>query len=534
MSGPRQSLARARVRGASLVEYMIVLGAIALCAAGAFSLFGGDVRSLLGWEGDCVRTFQCEGQGIGGDGAGSPPVGSSRDADTIFAEVQAAFAELDDPASPPTGQRARELEAFITHAANTLADREMAAWRSGADVEATMRLSQQAMDAAGFARRARERAFQVRAAENSVAGDVVRGFFVDGAWGTVVGLYNVVRHPIQTAEGIGTAIAHPIRTYEAVRDGLAQRWEENPSRLVGAGIFEVVSLVVAPTKVARVSRVAEEARVLSDARIAVNVVEATCPGGVCARPSIITTGAEVLVPRTDGTISAGRVVQDLGDGRLVVEVMTADGRVGTKIVDRSQLTARLPTLDPRVLLADDLATLPAADRVTLSQAGTRIDIGRGSVADALGLPPDARPRGYPPGSTYRDVHAVYSPGDNRIILSVDEQGRVLPGGSINVFHHEAAHALDRALGNPSQTQAFIDARAADLARSPGGRLSDPYYAAAGERAGGNQASIQAALSETYAEGYALYLNDKTYMQTHYPSLYQYFETQSARPVPPPR
>lgn len=64
------------VRGASLVEYMIILGVVALAALGAFQLFGESAQGLARREGDCVRTFQC-GEGSPFPEGGIPASGSN-------------------------------------------------------------------------------------------------------------------------------------------------------------------------------------------------------------------------------------------------------------------------------------------------------------------------------------------------------------------------------------------------------------------------------------------------------------------------
>jgi hypothetical protein len=54
-------------RGASALEYVIVLGLIALLASAAFAIFGGKVRGLSDQEAECVETFECSGGYSGAD-----------------------------------------------------------------------------------------------------------------------------------------------------------------------------------------------------------------------------------------------------------------------------------------------------------------------------------------------------------------------------------------------------------------------------------------------------------------------------------
>jgi len=46
-----------------MVEYMVIVGAIALTALAGFSVFGEKVREVIGWEADCVRSLDpgCSG-----------------------------------------------------------------------------------------------------------------------------------------------------------------------------------------------------------------------------------------------------------------------------------------------------------------------------------------------------------------------------------------------------------------------------------------------------------------------------------------
>jgi len=574
-------------RGASLVEYLIVVGAIALAAMAGFIGFGDQVRGLIGRESECVRTFQCEG-GTYPTSEGSPP-GQPNGAQLMLQAFE-AFRELDDPAEPPTAERARELIALIEAHAAQLSAMEMASYTTpGLTSEEVYAFAYFASETNNLARRGRDRAFQVVAAENSTVDDVLAGFFVDGAWGTVTGVWGAVTHPIDTVTGVWHAGTHPVETYNAVTGALATQWEENPSRLLGAGIFEVVTIFVAPAKVARATDVAGDVADLGRATRVVEAAEDLCPAGICSVPARrIDVGSDLLVPRSDGTISLGRVVDVLDDGRLLIEVPTADGGIGTKILQpgdvrlRKQvddlvmvprgsaepLLARVTEVHPdgtvTIAYYDDAgvaqyrrgpehmlmaaapdatrfrnmyAFLPEADKALLEQFRFSITVQHHSVAAAIPAElVDTRPRGYPPGSTWRDVQGVYLAGERRIVVSVDEAGRVLNAGSINIFFHETGHAIDHALGMASLTDEFRAARAADFAvERPQGALSGEYFRTVAE--GGAQESVEGALSETYAEAYALYLQSKksqtTYMQQTYPELWAYFERQAARAPPPP-
>jgi hypothetical protein len=131
--------------------------------------------------------------------------------------------------------------------------------------------------------------------------DVGKGIVVDGLWGTVTGLWGAVTHPVETVQGIGYAITHPVETATAIRDGVVNAWNENPERLIGAGIFEVITLPLAAAKVsrattlARVARVAENVDDVGDAaRAAENVDDAAAAAAAAARVSSRADAARLL------------------------------------------------------------------------------------------------------------------------------------------------------------------------------------------------------------------------------------------------
>jgi len=65
-------VSRTAARGVSAVEVMIILAASALCALGAFTLFGGEIKGLITHEGDCVRDMR--GGCIATPGGGDFPI----------------------------------------------------------------------------------------------------------------------------------------------------------------------------------------------------------------------------------------------------------------------------------------------------------------------------------------------------------------------------------------------------------------------------------------------------------------------------
>jgi Flp pilus assembly pilin Flp len=184
-------------RGAGLVEYLILVGLIAVVALAGARRLGTSVDSRVTAQAACVESLACAGSG-----SGSAIQAGSEDAPLLGAgQIRAgatAIGTADIATSKPFLQRL---------------------W------------------------------------------DGVRGFFVDGVWGTVTGIWDIVTHPIQTIQGLWHAVTHPVSTFLAIRDAISNAWNDNPDRFVGAVIFEVVTLPVTALKAARAGRIATATRV---------------------------------------------------------------------------------------------------------------------------------------------------------------------------------------------------------------------------------------------------------------------------------
>lgn len=183
-------------RGASSVEAIVVIALVALGAIAAMLAFGRDVGASVGREGDCVRTLTA--------------CGDRRDDVSRGGVVEPARS------SGGTGAGARGGDGSTQDAPAQGGTKGF--WESAADVG--------------------------------------KGFVVDGLWGTVTGVASAVAHPVDTLGAIGSALAHPVDTAVAMRDGVVTAWNENPERLVGAGVFEIVSLPFAAAKAGKATAVA--------------------------------------------------------------------------------------------------------------------------------------------------------------------------------------------------------------------------------------------------------------------------------------
>jgi Flp pilus assembly pilin Flp len=182
-------------RGASLVEYLICVGAVALIAIAGFRVAGGRVDDKAAAQAACVQSLSCDA------------------AVTVSAATGVNTGEAGLAVSGTTAGEAGSGAA----PSRSLLDRAL---------------------------------------------DVGRGLIVDGLWGTITGLWDVVTRPVETVQGLWYAVTHPITTATALKDAVVDAWNENPERLVGQAIFEVVTLPVAALKGAKATQLARAARVV--------------------------------------------------------------------------------------------------------------------------------------------------------------------------------------------------------------------------------------------------------------------------------
>lgn len=84
--------------------------------------------------------------------------------------------------------------------------------------------------------------------------DAAGGFLVDGAWGTVSGIWYAATHPGETASGLWYAGTHLDETVEAIWAGareFSNRVGSGDPRAIGLGTFEVVAALVPVSKVSK-------------------------------------------------------------------------------------------------------------------------------------------------------------------------------------------------------------------------------------------------------------------------------------------
>jgi hypothetical protein len=213
-------------RGGAFVEYIFLLGLVAIIGMLAWPQFGSASNAKVELQAECgLLNADCGGPPSGA-ATGKPPAAVTSGLQGKL-DALAAAAKLPDGATPPDGGGFWDTVggAFST------------AW--------------------------------------DVTKSVGTGFFVDGLWGTVTGVWHIVTHPIDTVKGLWTAVTNPVQTYNAIKDALANAWNEDPARFIGAGIFEVVTLPIAALKASKVGKVGKTGKLTDEMGDAVRVSSET-------------------------------------------------------------------------------------------------------------------------------------------------------------------------------------------------------------------------------------------------------------------
>ncbi len=169
----------------------------------------------------------------------------------------------------------------------------------------------------------------------------------------------------------------------------------------------------------------------------------------------------------------------------------------------------------RVVVAVELSRMPGDTLDLLRRAGTRVVACRDSVVDYRRDLGSARPRGWPPGTSWGDVPGLYDGLRNEVVVATrghapGRSGRSPREGdghaSASLAVHVAAHAVDARCGSPSSSPEFRAARSAD-------RNALPEYCRQPGSAG---------LDESWAESAALYSTGPREMNASLPHLHRYW------------
>jgi Flp pilus assembly pilin Flp len=228
-------------RGASLVEYLVLVGCVAVLALAGVRALGTATDGKASAQAECVATFGC---GAPGSAAEGDYTLMTADMSKALGDDAAALQQVPMPTGePPPGAPGSD------------------------DGTSSDGATSSALDAAAGA------ALGAAQGTGEHLADVVGGFFVDGLVGDLQGVYELVTDPVGTAAGLWTLVrmanqglplspmmtpnplydAEQARALEALLTELGAQvvdhaWNE-PDRAVGRAGYELVTFVVAPAKV---------------------------------------------------------------------------------------------------------------------------------------------------------------------------------------------------------------------------------------------------------------------------------------------
>ena len=206
MTHARRHLTRTRQRGGTITEVLLLVAVVVTLGALAMATLGGGVTEKASREADCIQSMNgCTG------GSGGAPGGGGGDLASAVGSSTSSSSGGPGGTPDPAGAGAPPGKSFMTG-----------------------------------------------------TGDVIKGFFVDGLWGTATGLVHAVAHPIDTVTGVASAVVHPVNTFNAVKGEVVKAWNENPQRVIGAGIFEIVTLPLGPAKAAKAEKLVKAARIAEE------------------------------------------------------------------------------------------------------------------------------------------------------------------------------------------------------------------------------------------------------------------------------
>ena len=230
--------------------------------------------------------------------------------------------------------------------------------------------------------------------------------------------------------------------------------------------------------------------------------DAPCPGSTDAEDPCVARIA------TDPLSDRAAVLEEAARKLRVARDLGVSGGSGTE--------------GDRMAVAVELARMPGDTLDLLRRAGTRVVACRGSVVDHRHDLASARPRGWPPGTSWNDVPGLYDGPRNEVVLATrghapGRAGSVPRTGdghaSASLAVHVACHAVDARCGSPSGAAEFRVARSAD-------RDALPEY--------GRQPGT-AGLEESWAESAAFRAADPDTMARELPRLHGYWEAREGGP-----
>jgi hypothetical protein len=344
-------------RGASTIEYVILVGVVALAMIVGFTAFGDSTKKLSATQQQCVSAMGC----AEGNVFPSAEIEANAEAERQRLEAEAR-AEAERQLALEAA--AREQATLDAVAAITKTTNEIIGRMAAAEEEPDL-LDEVADFTWGFA----------------------KGVVVDGIWGTVEGTadlgWSLVTDPVGTtvgiADGVWYVVNNPITVAETAWDAAGKAWDDDPGRLVGG----IVAAIVPVQKVAQVTKVskwaneadavADAARIAEEAAAKAAEIAATakkvdtttdtakageavaakadegCPGGVCTNGACFGPGTSVATPDGD------KPIETIAPGDLVMARDPETGETAPRKVERLFITPDREVLDLGLALANGSA-----------------------------------------------------------------------------------------------------------------------------------------------------------------------------------
>ena len=135
-------------------------------------------------------------------------------------------------------------------------------------------------------------------------GEYLFGYFIMGPWGMIKGTYFLVRHPIQSAQGLCQAVQHPVDSFHAIKQDVVEQWNSgNVGR--GALLFDAATTIFPAAKAGQASKVRLVAKTRRIADKVENVAPNSGPTRVIGRQPVL---------ETPGTLRANEAILDVKVG----------------------------------------------------------------------------------------------------------------------------------------------------------------------------------------------------------------------------
>jgi hypothetical protein len=130
----------------------------------------------------------------------------------------------------------------------------------------------------------------------SVTGNFVLGLG-ESAWGTVTGVYGIVRHPINTAKGLGNVIAHPINAGKAIGKAVSDGYSkfkkgdaDVKANIAGNVVGDVAQLFIGAGEVKAGLEAVRGAKVTEEISVIAKVEAVAAKGGMTAYETALAGG----------------------------------------------------------------------------------------------------------------------------------------------------------------------------------------------------------------------------------------------------